>query len=321
MPAVAGSAAGPALTRIAALVAAGFTPTYLVQQALNGIFNGSIYALFAVGYTLVFGVLDILNLAHSAVFMAGAVIAFVLVVNLGLPFWAALPMAVAACALVGYLLDRVAFRPLRHRGAPHISALITSIGLALVMVSLAENRFGGNSQRFPVGRVPGGEIHYGGLTIGVVDLGILVVTLALMAGLGLLVNRTSPGRAIRAVAENPRAATLMGIDVDRVIALTLVLSSALGGLAGILYGLSQSDVSPYIGRDQVELKGLAVIVLGGMGSITGAVVAGYLLALVEVGVLVLVGSNARSGVAFAVLFLALVLRPSGLFGHRAGRRT
>lgn len=309
------------MTSIASILAAGFTPAYLLQQALNGIFNGSIYALFAVGYTLVFGVLDILNLAHSAVFMAGAVVAFVLVVNLGLPFWVALPLAVVACGLVGYLLERVAFRPLRHRGAPHISSLITSIGLALVMVSIAENRFGGNSQRFPVTRVPGGEIRTAGLTIGVVDLGILTLTLLLMVGLGLMVRRTSPGRAIRAVAENPRAAALMGIDVDRVIALTLVLSSALGGLAGILYGLAQSDVSPYIGRDQVELKGLAVIVLGGMGSITGAVVAGYLLALVEVAVLVFVGSNARSGVAFGVLFLALVLRPSGLFGQRAGRRT
>ncbi|HEY8739634.1 MAG TPA: branched-chain amino acid ABC transporter permease [Candidatus Dormibacteraeota bacterium] len=302
-------------------LAAGTSPGYLLQQALNGVFNGSIYALFAVGYTLVFGVLDILNLAHSAVFMAGAVIALVLMLNFGLPFWAALVLAIALCALAGYLLDRVAFRPLRHRGAPHISSMITSIGLALVIVSIAENRFGGNSQRFPVDRVPGGELHFGGLSISTVDIGILVVTIALMIGLAFMIERTAPGRAIRAVAENPRAAALMGIDVDRVIALTLVLSSALGGLAGILYGLAQSDVSPYIGRDQVELKGLAVIVVGGMGSITGAVVAGYLLGLVEVAVLVFVGSNARSGVAFAVLFLSLVLLPAGLFGRRAGRTT
>jgi len=245
----------------------------------------------------------------------------VLMLNFGLPFWAALVLAIALCALAGYLLDRVAFRPLRHRGAPHISSMITSIGLALVIVSIAENRFGGNSQRFPVDRVPGGELHFGGLSISTVDIGILVVTIALMIGLAFMIERTAPGRAIRAVAENPRAAALMGIDVDRVIALTLVLSSALGGLAGILYGLAQSDVSPYIGRDQVELKGLAVIVVGGMGSITGAVVAGYLLGLVEVAVLVFVGSNARSGVAFAVLFLSLVLLPAGLFGRRAGRTT
>jgi len=300
-------------------VATGISPGYLSQQALNGVFNGSIYALFAVGYTLVFGVLDILNLAHSAVFMAGAVVSFLLVVSLGLPFWAALLVAVAVCACAGYLLDLVAFRPLRHRGAPHISSLISSIGLALVMVNIAEIRFGGNSQRFPAGRVPGGSVHLGSLTIGVVDLGILGLTLALMVGLGLMIKRTSPGRAIRAVAENPRAAALMGINVDRVIGLTLVLSSALGGLAGILYGLSQSDVSPFVGRDQVELKGLAVIVLGGMGSITGAVVAGYLLALVEVAVLVTMGSSVRSGVAFAVLFLALVLRPAGLFGRGTNR--
>ncbi|GAC1329776.1 MAG: branched-chain amino acid ABC transporter permease [Candidatus Dormibacteria bacterium] len=300
-------------------VATGISPGYLLQQALNGVFNGSIYALFAVGYTLVFGVLDILNLAHSAVFMAGAVISFLLVVSLGLPFWAALVIAVAVCAAAGYLLDLAAFRPLRHRGAPHISSLISSIGLALVLVNIAEIRFGGNSQRFPANRVPGGAFHVGSLTIGVVDIGILALTLALMVGLGLMIKRTSPGRAIRAVAENPRAAALMGINVDRVIGLTLVLSSGLGGLAGILYGLSQSDVSPFVGRDQVELKGLAVIVLGGMGSITGAVVAGYLLALVEVAVLVTMGSSVRSGVAFAVLFLALVLRPAGLFGRGTTR--
>jgi len=181
-------------------VATGISPGYLSQQALNGVFNGSIYALFAVGYTLVFGVLDILNLAHSAVFMAGAVISFLLVVSLGLPFWAALLVAVAVCACAGYLLDLVAFRPLRHRGAPHISSLISSIGLALVMVNIAEIRFGGNSQRFPADRVPGGAVHLGSLTIGIVDLGILGLTLALMVGLGQprarhpRGGRESPGR-------------------------------------------------------------------------------------------------------------------------------
>jgi branched-chain amino acid transport system permease protein len=293
----------------------------LPQQALNGIFAGSIYALFAVGYTLVFGVLDILNLAHSAVFMLGAVYAYTLVVEFNWPFWAALVAATAMCGVIGYLLDLVAFRPLRRRGAPHISSLISSIALALIFVSLTENRFGANSQRFPPERVPGGSIQLAGLYIDEVKVGILVLTLALMAVLAYVIRRTRPGRAIRAVAENPRAARLMGIDVDRVIAMTLVISSALGGLAGILFGLSQTDVSPYIGRDQVELKGLAVIVVGGMGSITGAVVSGYLLGLLEVAALVFLGSNVRSGVAFAVLFAVLVLFPAGIFGRRLGRGT
>ena len=296
-------------------------PSFYLQQGLNGLFSGSIYALFAVGYTLVFGVLDILNLAHSAVFMAGAVLAYIFLVNFGLPFWVAALLAIAICAVIGYGLDLVAFRPLRRRGAPHISSLITSIALALIFVSLAENNFGANSQRFPASAVPNASFQVGGLVFDELSLLILALTLVLMVVLAAAIRWSRPGRAIRAVAENPKAAALMGINVDRTIALTLVISSALGGLAGILYGLSQHDVSPYIGRDQVELKGLAVIVVGGMGSITGAVVAGYLLGLLEVLVLVTLGTNVRTGVAFAVLFIALVLFPSGLFGRRGQRRT
>ena len=309
------------MSRLLLAVVAAQPPSYYLQQLLNGIFSGSIYALFAVGYTLVFGVLDILNLAHSAVFTAGAVLALVLLTNFSFPFWLAALVAIAICGAIGYGLDLVAFRPLRHRAAPHISSLITSIALALIFVSIAENKFGANSKRFPPQVIPSGELHFGAVVIDRLDLFILVLTLVLMVVLGYVIRSTRPGRAIRAVAENPRAAFLMGINVDRTIALTLVISSALGGLAGILYGLSQHDVSPYIGRDQVELKGLAVIVVGGMGSITGAVVAGYLLGLVEVLVLVTLGTNVRSGVAFALLFIALVLFPSGLFGERGARRT
>ncbi|HEV3234420.1 MAG TPA: branched-chain amino acid ABC transporter permease [Candidatus Dormibacteraeota bacterium] len=307
---------GRLLTQLAAQA-----PSFYLQQGLNGIFSGSVYALFAVGYTLVFGVLDILNLAHSAVFMAGAVLALIFFANFGLPFWLAVVLAIAICGAIGYGLDLVAFRPLRRRGAPHISSLITSIAVALIFVSLAENNFGANSQRYPASVAPDASFHVGGVVIDQLSILILLVTLGLMAVLAVVIRRTRPGRAIRAVAENPRAAALMGINVDRTIALTLVISSALGGLAGILYGLSAHDISPYIGRDQVELKGLAVIVVGGMGSITGAVVAGYLLGLIEVVALVTLGSNVRTGVAFAVLFLALVLFPSGLFGRRRERRT
>jgi branched-chain amino acid transport system permease protein len=309
------------MSRLLLAVVAAQPPTYYLQQFLNGIFSGSIYALFAVGYTLVFGVLDILNLAHSAVFTVGAVVALVLLTHFGLPFWLAALLAIVLCGAIGYGLDLVAFRPLRHRSAPHISSLITSIALALIFVSITENLFGANSKRFPPGAAPSGEFHIGAIGIDRLELFILALTLFLMLLLGYVIRSTRPGQAIRAVAENPRAAFLMGINVDRTIAFTLVISSALGGLAGILYGLSQHDVSPYIGRDQVELKGLAVIVVGGMGSITGAVVAGYLLGLVEVLVLVTLGTNVRSGVAFALLFIALVLFPSGLFGERGARRT
>ena len=295
----------------------------MTQQVLNAIFIGSIYALFAVGYTLVFGVLDVLNLAHSAVFMLGAVITYSLVVLHGLPFLPAAIIAILVCGLLGLLIEFVALRPLRRRNAPPISALIF---VAIVEQATQGTLFswlwqdGANSVRFPAGTVPNPTYHIGGLTIEGTKLGILGLSVVLMLVLGYVMRFTQVGRALRAVAENRRAATLLGINVDRIFASTLFVSSALGGLAGLLFGLSLSDISPYIGRDQVELKGLAVIVLGGMGSIPGAVLGGYLLGLIEVFAFVRFGSNVEAGVAFAALFLVLVLRPQGLFGARLRER-
>ena len=303
----------------------------MTQQVLNAIFIGSIYALFAVGYTLVFGVLDVLNLAHSAVFMLGAVITYSLVVLHAMPLLPAAVIAVLVCGLLGLLIEFVALRPLRRRNAPPISALISTIGLALIFVAIVEQatpgtffswlwQDGANSVRFPAGTVPDPTYHLAGLTIEGTKLGILVTTVVLMLVLGYVMRFTQVGRALRAVAENRRAATLLGINVDRIFASTLFVSSALGGLAGLLFGLAISDISPYIGRDQVELKGLAVIVLGGMGSIPGAVLGGYLLGLIEVFALVRFGGNVEAGVAFAALFLMLVIRPQGLFGARLRER-
>lgn len=287
----------------------------LLAQTLNGIFAGSIYALFAVGYTLVFGVLDILNLAHSAVFMLGAVLAFAFAVTLGLPFLPAAGLAVLLCAGLGLGIDLVALRPLRHRAAPPLSALLTSIGLALIFVNIAEVRFGANSRAFPASIPFSGIAHVGSLALADSKIVTLALSLVLAGLLGFVVRRTRAGRAIRAVAENPRAAQLMGINVDAVIALTLVIASGLGAVAGILYALSQHDINPFMGT-QIELKGLAVIVLGGMGSIRGAVIAGYLLGLAEVAAQVFAGSQVSAGIAFAILFVALIAFPGGILGGR-----
>ncbi|HVD47606.1 MAG TPA: branched-chain amino acid ABC transporter permease [Candidatus Limnocylindria bacterium] len=295
------------------------------QQLLNAIFIGSIYALFAVGYTLVFGILDILNLAHSAVFMLGAALTYSLVVNHGQSFLVACVLGVAVAALMGLVIEHVCLRPLRRRHAPPIAALISTIGLALVIVAAIEQGRpdtifswlwvdGANSVSFPVSAVPNPTWHVAGLTLEASKVAIIPISIFLMLVLGFVMRYTQVGRGLRAVAENPRAAQLMGLNVDRMISLTLIISSALGGLAGILFGVALGDISPYIGRDNVEVRGLAVIVLGGMGSIPGAVAGGYLLGLIEVIALVTIGSNARAGVAFAALFLMLVLRPQGLFG-------
>ena len=303
----------------------------MAQQLLNAIFIGSIYALFAVGYTLVFGILDVLNLAHSAVFMLGAVITYSLVVIDAQPFFVAAAGGILASAVLGLVVEYVALRPLRRRQAPQISALISTIGLALVFVSIVEQskpgspfawlwRDGANSVRFPAASVPNTTYHVSGLTLEASKLAILLISILLMLSLGYVMRYTQIGRGLRAVAENPRAARLLGIQVDRIFALTLALSSALGGLAGILFGVALSDISPYIGRDQVELKGLAVIVLGGMGSIPGAVLGGYALGLIEAIAFIRFGSNVEAGVAFLALFLMLVIRPQGFFGARLRER-
>ena len=301
------------------------------QQIVNAIFIGSIYALFAVGYTLVFGILDILNLAHSAVFMLGAALTYSLAINHGQSFWVAAVLGIAISAVMGLVIEHVCLRPLRRRHAPPIAALISTIGLALIIVAAVEQGRpgsltsslwvdGANSVAFPAGTIPNPIWHVGDLTLEATKVVIIPISIALMLVLGYVMRYTQVGRGLRAVAENPRAARLMGLDVDRMISLTLVISSALGGLAGILFGAALGDISPYIGRDSVEVRGLAVIVLGGMGSITGAVFGGYLLGMIEVLAAVTLGSGVRGGVAFAALFLVLVLRPQGLFGTRLRER-
>jgi len=289
-----------------------------MQQALNGLFVGSIYALFAVGYTLVFGVLDILNLAHQAVFMLSAFAALFLLAEAHLPLLAALPLAALFGGLLGLVLERLAFRPLRSRADSNISGLISSLAVATIFESIAAQLWGPDISRFPFETFPDRTIHVAGASASLLQLFILGTSIALMALLTLLLARTRLGRQIRAVAESPRAARVLGINVDRVIASSFFLSSALGGAAGVLFGLAFNSISPDVGRS-VELKGLAVIILGGMGSIPGAVAAGFALGLIEVSTVAIFGSSYRDVVSFAVLFLVLLARPRGLFGQAQAR--
>jgi branched-chain amino acid transport system permease protein len=288
------------------------------QQIVNGLFLGSIYALFALGYTLVFGVLDILNLAHQAVFMICAYAALVVVVHLHLPIYAAFPLAVLAGGLLGLLVDRIAFRPLRGRSDSNIAGLISSIALATIIEAVVAQVFGPDVERFPLGTVPARTMQVGGAVISELQVVIIAIALVMLLGLTWLLRRTTLGRRIRAVAESPKAARVLGVDVDRIIAASFFVSSALGAAAGILFGLAFNNVAPDMGR-AVELKGLAVIVLGGMGSMPGAALAGVALGLLEVFTVAWVGSSYRDAVAFGVLFLVLVLRPRGLLGAAALR--
>jgi branched-chain amino acid transport system permease protein len=290
----------------------------LPAQVLQGIFSGSIYALFALGYTLIFGVLDILNLAHAAIFMMAAIVAWWLVSVAGWSLLIAFPLAVLLAGVLGVLLDRVAFYRLRQRRAPHLSALISSIGMGLVFVGLARLLFQPDRKQFPREAFP--QVYYdiGNVRIRLLDVVVLFVSLLLMLGLTWLVRNTMMGKTMRAVAENPRAAALLGVNIERVIMQTFFLASALGGAAGMLYGMSLNSIEPTMGN-QVELKGLAIIILGGMGSIPGAVLAGFLIGLVESLSVVFRLSQVKDALVFAALFLVLLLRPQGIFGRGVGR--
>lgn len=289
-----------------------------MQQLLNGLFLGSIYALFAIGFTLVFGILDRLNLAHPAVFAAAAFVGIELVAVGGLSIWVALPLVAVFGAFLGLVIERVAFRPLKGRPDAHFAGLIGSIGLGGMFIALLLWRYGPDTRRFPVEAFPSTAFDLGPARVTLLQVAILVISVLLMAGLTWLVARSRLGRAMRAVAENPRAATVLGLNVDRVTATTFALSSALGAVAGALFALNVNSAQLGMGT-AIELKGLAVIIVGGMGSLPGALVGGLILGLAEVFAVQYVGSSWRDLVAFGLLFLLLVVRPQGLFGSRRVR--
>lgn len=286
----------------------------ITQQVVNAIWLGGVYSLFALGYALVFSVLGVLNLAHSAVFMWGAFIGLVAVTQLGLSIWLSIPVAMLGAGLIGVLLDIVAFAPLRRRNAPRISQLISSIGAAILLVNLAQLRFGTTVQRFPPGTIPSDTIEGLPFRVTPIQVIILVISLLLMALLRYLVMNTRIGQAMRAVAFNSRVAGLLGINVTSIFRLTFFLAGALAGAAGVLFGLAYNSMTPFMG-DPVALKGLTVIVLGGLGNITGAVVGGFLVAALEVFSIAAGGSNYRDAFVFSLLFLILLFRPQGILGQ------
>lgn len=293
--------------------------TVFLQQLINGISLGSVYALFALGFTLIFGVLEIINLAHSAVLAVGALLAYTLLTAAHVGLIPALLGASAGAGLLGIAIDYVAFRPLRVRQAGRLSSLITSIGVALVLVNLAQILWGAEPLSYPAGTVPLRFFTGAGLTVSLLQIVTLATTVALLIGLRLLLTRTKVGMAIRAVAENPSTASLLGMPFDRVVMFTFFLSSALGGVAGVLVGmLLQGSVSPFMGNTY-GLKGLAAIILGGMGDLSGAVLGGLIMGIGEIMIVQYLNSSYRDGVAFGLLFLVLIVRPTGLLGQSRGR--
>lgn len=291
----------------------------LEQQLVNALSLGCVYALFALGFTLVFGILGVVNLSHGAVFMLGAYVALQAVVRLELPLWAAMAAGVVASGVAGLLIDVAVLKPLRRRAAPHLIPMVATIGIGIALNSAMQGIFGAENLRFPHGSTPDATLSIWGVLLTAVDLTIILLSFALMAALMFLIRRTEVGRALRAIAESPKAAKLVGIDVERMFRLTSFAAAALGGLAGVLIGLYSNAVYPLMGQPILH-KGIAVIILGGMGDIRGAMLGGLFLGAAEVLSVAYIGSSMRDAIAFGLLFLILLVRPEGVFGTTLERK-
>lgn len=285
----------------------------LAQQILNGLVVGSVYGLFALGFTLVFGINGILNLAHGAIFTWGAFAALYAVTELDLPLWAATLVAVATSGALAVVVDLVAFRPLRARKAPEFAAIVSSIGAGLILLSLAQQASGTKVMRFPFGTFPIVVFEFLGLRLQLLQLTILAAVAAAVAALGFLLYGTGLGRRMRSVAISADTSRLLGVAPGVVFGQVFFVSGALAGLAGVLIGLAFNSVHFMMG-EPLLLRAFVVVVLGGLGSVAGAVLAGVLLGLVQALGVAYLSSGVSDAIIFGLLFLVLVLRPTGLFG-------
>ena len=308
--------------------------TVVLQQLLNGLSIGSVYAIFALGYTLVYSILGIINLAHGAIFTLGAYFTYALMGgNFGfsgllanaalpvkLPFTIALILGSILAGLIGVIMERLAFKPLRRKGSDPLLTVVSSLGVAVVIVNLIQYLLGAESYTFPAdtfGNLPA-AINFGSaqhpIPIRTVQLIIFVVSLIVVSMITYFVNYTKYGKAMQAIAEDQITASLLGINTDKFIIITFFISSFLAGLAGTLVASSVSIAGPYFGIG-FGLRGLAVIVLGGLGSIPGAVLGGLVIGIIEA---LVPGeySGYKDAVAFGILFMMLLVRPQGLLGKK-----
>lgn len=285
----------------------------LAAQLINGIALGSTYALIALGYTMVYGIIRLINFAHGDIFMLGAYFGLIAISSYNLSLIPAMIISMCLAALVGITLDRIAYRPLRQ--SPRITVLITAIGASLLIQSLAQLIFGADYRSFPAKAIPIKIIRLGSIIITNRQIIIFGTAILLMILLHLIVNYTKLGKAMRAVSIDKEAAQLMGINVDRVIAFTFAVGSALAAAAGILVGILYNSVDPYMGT-LPGLKAFVAAVLGGIGIIPGAVFGGFFMGIAENMVVAFGSSTYRDAVAFAVLILVLLIKPSGLLGKR-----
>ena len=282
-----------------------------LSQCINGLQLGSIYALVALGYSMVYGIIRLLNFAHGDVIMIGAYIA-VLTIAAGVHPALAVVLTILGCVTVSVLIEKVAYRPLRS--APRISLLITAIGVSLFLQNLVQLLFTANTRSYPsTAIIPAKAIELGGLNLSLSTLVTILVSVGAMVGLHLLIQKTRMGKAMRAVSEDTGAAQLMGIDINKVISITFAIGSALAGVGSVLYCCRYSVVNPTMGS-LLGLKAFVAAVLGGIGSIPGAVVGGFAIGFAEVLVTALGYSAWTDAVVFGILILVLLIKPTGLLG-------
>ena len=304
------------------------TPLQLfLQQLANGLTLGAIYALIALGYTMVYGVIQLINFAHGEVFMVGAyaaltVVLFVMASPLlnAMPWWVLLPVcglgAMAACAILGWLIERVAYRPIRR--APRLNALITAIGMSFFLQNAIMLVYGATDRQFP-SLIPLVRWDLGGVTITLMQVVVWIASGALMVGLQVLVMSTKLGMAMRATAQDLKACALLGIPVDRIIASTFLIGSAFAAMGGVLFGLNYGTINFHDGY-LMGLKAFTAAVLGGIGNIPGAMVGGLVLGLLEGLGAGYLSAQWKNVFAFVILVVLLLFKPTGLLGERIAER-
>ena len=321
--------------------------TAFLQQLVNGLSLGSIYALIALGYTMVYGIIKLINFAHGDIYMLGAYCAFLITTYCGLGFIPALLISMVFCGVVGVLIERIAYKPLRH--ATRITALITAIGVSYVLEYATQYIMGSEVRTYPK-LLTSASFHLGPVTITMQQVYIFVITVILMVVLQFIVQKTKMGRAMRAVSVDEDAARLMGIDVDKTISFTFLLGSALAGVAGVLVGIYYNSINPLMGIDVDKtisftfllgsalagvagvlvgiyynsinplmgmtpgLKAFIAAVFGGIGSIPGAMIGGLFIGIAETMVTAYGSSLYKDAIVYIILILILILKPAGLLG-------
>ncbi len=279
-------------------------------QLMNGLQAGSIYALVALGYTMVYGIVKLINFAHGDIIMVGAYTIFFSIVTYDIPIWIAILLAMLVCATLGMVIEKIAYKPLR--GAPRISPLITAIGVSLLLQNLALLLFKPDARTFPL-VIDTTPITIGEMLLSPAALYTIAIAIVLMIILEVFIKKTKMGKAMRAVSEDAGAATLMGININTTISVTFAIGSALAAVGGALYAISYTQIDPLLGS-MLGLKAFVAAVLGGIGRIPGAILGGFVLGISESMTKAYISSQLTDAVVFSILILVLLVKPSGILG-------